>query len=48
MPAGPHRLMATSSHDAALRDIQDLIDQGLLKKDSRPSAEVSGRPGTAA
>ena len=26
--------LATSSHDTALRDIQRLIDLGLLKKDS--------------
>jgi Fic family protein len=33
--------LAMSSHDTALRDIQDLIDQGMLKKDSAGGRSTS-------
>jgi Fic family protein len=33
--------LAKSSHDTALRDIQDLIDQGMLKKDSAGGRSTS-------
>jgi hypothetical protein len=40
VPSRPATL-AKSSHDTALRDIQDLIDQGMLKKDSAGGRSTS-------